>query len=78
MIAEMNYQVFFDETDKKKAWNFREFLEVEQPGLDDTLTTDDLAILAREVINREIITVEEDAMIGQNLVETIRLKKWDE
>ena len=72
-VAGINYQAFFHEQDLGKPWNYREFLEVEQPGLDDTLTTDDLAILAREVINREIITVAEDARIGRNLIEVIRI-----
>lgn len=73
VLAEVQYNTYFHETDRKKPWNFREFLEVEQPGLDDTLTTDDLAVLAREVVNREIITVIEDARIGRNLIDVIKI-----
>lgn len=72
-VAKMNYNSYFNEIDRRKPWNFREFIEVEQPGLDDTLTTDDLAVLAREVVNREIITVIEDARIGRNLLDVIRI-----
>ena len=72
-VAGINYQSYFHEQDLTKPLNYREFLEVEQPGLDDTLTTDDLALLAKEVINREIMTVAEDARIGRQLVEVMRI-----
>lgn len=72
-VAGMQYNTYFHETDRKKPWNFREFIEVEQPGLDDSITTLDLAVLAREVVNREIITVAEDARIGRALIDVIRI-----
>ena len=64
--------------DDKRPYNFREFIEAETPGLDATLTTDDLTFLMPEVLNREIITIAEDARIGRNFVDVIRINSESE
>ena len=71
LIEDRNFLQFFEEKDKGRPYNFREFMEAETPGLDDTITTRDIAIFAKESINREIITIAEDARIGRNLLEVI-------
>lgn len=64
--------------DDKRPYNFREFIEAETPGLDATLTTDDLTFLMPEVLNREIITIAEDARIGRNFVDVVRINSESE
>jgi HK97 family phage major capsid protein len=62
----------------KRPFNFKEFMEAETPGLDGVLTTDDLAYLMPEVINRQIITIIEEARIGRSLIDTMRINSESE
>jgi len=71
-IAKTSYQDYFMEMDAR-PYNYREFMEAETPGLDDAITTQDLAFLMPETLNRQIITLAEDARIGRNFVEVMRI-----
>lgn len=62
----------------KRPYRFREFMEVETPGLDDALTTEDLMFLMPESLNREIITLAEEARIGRNFLDVIRISSESE
>lgn len=73
-----HYQDYFMETDDRRPYHYKEFMEAETPGLDDTITTDDLVYLMPEVINREIITIAEDARIGRNFLQVIRINSESE
>lgn len=50
-----------------------DFEEFQTPGLSGAGTTDDFMLLMPEIINRQIITEIEDALIGTNLVETFKI-----
>lgn len=66
------HQETFVEFDKR-PYRFREFIEAQTPGLNDALTTEDLLFLMPEVLNREIITIAEDARIGRNFLDIVRI-----
>lgn len=76
-VAKTNYQDYFMELDDR-PYNYREFMEAETPGLDDALTTQDLQFLMPETLNRQIITLAEDARIGRNFVEVMRINSESE
>jgi len=61
-----------------RPYKFTEFMEAEVPGLDTPLTTEDLMFLMPEVLNREIITIAEDARIGRNFVDVIKINSESE
>ncbi len=61
-----------------RPYKFTEFMEAEVPGLDTPLTTEDLMFLMPEVLNREIITIAEDARIGRNFVDVMRINSESE
>lgn len=61
-----------------RPYKFTELMEAEVPGLDTPLTTEDLLFLMPEVLNREIITIIEDARVGRNFVDTIKINSESE
>lgn len=71
-IAERTAKNYFEDLGRR-PYDYREFIEAEQPGLDDTVTTEDLMFLMPETLNREIITLAEDARIGRNFVDVLRV-----
>lgn len=67
------YSSIAEGVNPKGKYRLREIMEAEVPGLDDTITTQDLTFLMPESINRHIITQAEDARVGRNLLSVIKI-----
>lgn len=76
-MSDKAYKEYFMEY-AGRPYRFREFMEAEVPGMDDAITTEDLYWLMPEVLNRQIITLAEDARIGRNFVDVLKINSESE